>query len=316
MRILSLVTSDHATFYKHEVELLRESGVDVTTISPPGQRNRGLRAYLGTYPELLVESFDAYDLIHANYGLTAPLALAQPNLPVVLSLWGSDLMGRYGPVSKACARFCDAVVVMSDEMAAELDQECTVIPHGVNLDLFEPQSRAAARERLGWNDEAYHVLFPYRPSKPLKDFDRARRVATAADERTDRRVVLQTVDYVRHTEMPIYMNAADALLFTSKREGSPNVVKEALACNLPIVSTDVGDVTERLAGVTHSTVCHSDEALVDSLVAVLESGERSNGREAVRDLSSRACTDRLLSVFASVTDAEVPDRSARRTVEP
>jgi len=92
----------------------------------------------------------------------------QPNLPVVLSLWGTDLMGRYGPVGEWCARHCEEVVVMSEEMATYLDRDVSVIPHGVNLDTFQPRPKREARAELGWAADEYHVLFPYPPTREVK----------------------------------------------------------------------------------------------------------------------------------------------------
>ena len=313
MKVLSLVTTERAPFYRAQVDLLRRSGIELTTITPPDPADGDTRSasdYLGLYPDVLRRSFGSYDLVHANYGLTAPLALAQPNLPVVLSLWGSDLMGRYGPVSRLCARYCDAVVVMSEEMADALDQDCFVVPHGVDLDLFAPRPRREARDALGWDHGAHHVVFPYNPGRPVKDFPRAERVAAAVDDRVERPVVLHAITGVDHEEMPTYMNAGDSLLVTSKREGSPNTIKEALACNLPVVSTDVGDVAERLGGVTPSAVGRTDAALVDGLTAVLEADARSNGRQAVEDLSAQRATERLRAIFESVvSDGDAPRRT-------
>ena len=97
------------------------------------------------------------------------------------------------------------------------------------------------------------------------------------------------------------MNAADALLLTSKLEGSPNTVKEAMACNLPVVSTDVGDVRTRLENVTPSAVCTSEAELVDRLVEVLETGERSNGRTHVETVSWDRMADEIIQVYNHVT---------------
>lgn len=303
MRVLSLVTTERASFYKTQVDMLQQCGIELTTLSIPEPTNGGSRSildYIKLYPGLLRRSFGSYDLIHANYGLTAPIALAQPNLPVVLSLWGSDLMGKFGPVSRRCASFCDAVVVMSDEMADTLGQECEVIPHGVDLDQFKPVSKSEARNTVGWSQGEHHVMFPYNPDRPIKDYPRAEQIVSAVDARLERPVTLHAVTGVSHEDIPTYMNASDALIVTSKREGSPNTIKEALACNLPIVSTDVGDVADRLDGVTPSAVCQTDSELVDALEDTLNTGQRSNGREAVKELSTRHATDQLKSVFERV----------------
>ncbi|WP_232702079.1 glycosyltransferase family 4 protein [Halobacterium wangiae] len=311
MRVLNLVTNDRARFFRQQVSVLNSRGIDYTTLTVPGQRqyddgntsSRPASAYARFVPTVLRHSFGDYDLVHANYGLTAPHAVLQPNLPVVVSLWGSDLMGEYGWLSKFCGQFADAVVVMSEAMAEELDRDCWVIPHGVDLDRFQPRPPEEARAELGWRDDAYHVLFPYYTERDVKNFPRSERVVEAARERVDEDVELQTVTGVAHEDMPTYMNAADSLLLTSRSEGSPNAVKEALACNLPVVSTPVGDVAERIDGVTQSRVCATDEGLVDALVTALETEGRSNGREAAREVSVARTSERLEALYREVTGA-------------
>ncbi|WP_313696280.1 glycosyltransferase [Halorarum halobium] len=308
MRALQLVTNAQSRFFNQQVRYLEAAGVETETLPVPGARRfgdgtvdgRSPLNYLRLYPSVLRRSFGDYDLVHANYGLTAPAAVAQPSLPVVVSLWGSDLMGRYGPVSALCARLADAVVVMSPEMAERLDRDCHVIPHGVDLDRFAPADVGEARADLGWDPDARHVLFPYPPERGVKDFPRAERVVEATRERVDGRVELHTVTGVPHERMSVYMNAADALLITSRREGSPNSVKEAMACNLPVVSTDVGDVRARLRDVSPSSVEVSDEGLASSLADVLAAGERSDGREAAREVSVQRSNERLRDVYRSV----------------
>jgi len=310
LRVLNLVTNDEARFYKQQVSVLEEQGISCTTLAVPSDREHGtgdadgrsLGDYVRFYPEALKRSFEDYDLIHANYGLTGPAAVFQLNLPVVLSLWGSDLLGTYGPVSKLCARRSDAVIVMSDQMADALGQDCHVIPHGVDLDRFAPAPQRAAQEELGWDPDARHVLFPYARSKSVKNPSLAERVVAAAGERLTGPVELQTVSGVPHDRMPTYMNAADVLLLTSDREGSPNSVKEAMACNLPVVSTDVGDVAQRLSGVRHSFVGRDDAELVDYLVSILDAGVESNGREVVSDLSVERMGEQIRDVYRDVVE--------------
>jgi glycosyltransferase involved in cell wall biosynthesis len=306
IEVLNLVGKADSPCYRQQVEGLDGLGVDTTTLSvaaDAGVGDRSIRDYLRLHVDTIAAARGDYDLVHANYGLTAPAAITQRRLPVVLSLWGSDLMGEYGWLSRWCARRCDEVVVMSDEMAAELDVPCHVIPHGIDLDLFAPRETADAKAAVGWDADATHVLFPYSPEREVKDYPRAERVVESVDARVSESVVLQYVTGVDHDEMPLYMNAADALLLTSKREGSPNVVKEAMACNTPVVSTAVGDVREQLAGVEPSAVGESDAALVEHLRTVLRSDRRSNGRESVRHLDRARLAQRLRSVYESALDA-------------
>ncbi|QZP39701.1 glycosyltransferase [Halobaculum magnesiiphilum] len=308
MRVLNLVTNERARFFRKQRATLTDLGVEETTLTVPGDHSydngstneRSAVDYLRFLPQVVRRSFGEFDLVHANYGLTAPHALAQLRLPVVLSLWGTDLMGRYGPITKACARRADEVVVMSDRMAAALDRPCHVIPHGVDLDLFEPMPTDDARAELGWDADADHVLFPYPPARGVKDYPRAERVVDRVRDRLEGEVAFHTVTGEPHERMPVYMNAADVLLLTSRHEGSPNAVKEALACNLPVVSTDVGDVPERLDGVAHSRVARSDAQLVDGVVAALRAGERSDGRAAAEEVSAEETGARLLAVYEEV----------------
>jgi glycosyltransferase involved in cell wall biosynthesis len=307
MNVLNLTANEEARFFRQQVAELRRRNVDCRTLSVPGEHDadsaetRSVGQYLRFYPPVLRHALDGYDIVHANYGLTGPAALAQPK-PSVLSLWGTDLYGRFGPVSKLCARLADAVIVMSEPMAEELDQPCHVIPHGVNVDLFSPSDQQAAQAELGWDHDRLHVLFPYSTTTEVKDYPRAERVVAAAAERLDVPVELQTVAGEPHERMPIYMNAADSLLLTSKWEGSPNSPKEAMACNLPVVATDVGDVADQLRGVSHSHVCETDEELVDALVSVLEAGEPSDGRERAREYSLEAMGRRIIAVYDDVLD--------------
>jgi glycosyltransferase involved in cell wall biosynthesis len=307
MNVLNLVSNADARFYEQQVETLERRGIDCATKTPPGDHlaredvtERSVGDYLKFIPQVLYESLDDYDVVHANYGLNAPMALAQMRLPVVLSLWGTDLFGEYGWLSKRCAHHCDEVIVMSEEMARELDQPCHVIPHGIDMERFAPRPKDETRAAVGWDREVRHVLFPYPPSHEVKNHPRAQCAVERANQRVASDVELQVVYGVSHAEIPTYMNAADALLLTSDHEGSPNSVKEALACNLPVISTDVGDVGERLDGVSPGAVCDSDDELVAELVDLLEEPRKCDGRDAVRDISLQTMGERIEAVYESV----------------
>lgn len=310
VRVLSLVTNGEARFYKQQVRGLRERGIEVDSMAIPGHRSdqtddvqgRTVADYARFYGSALRRSLDDYDLVHASYGLTAPPAVLQPKHPTVLTLWGSDVMGTYGPVSNLCARHADEVIVMSAGMAEELGQPCTILPHGIDTDRFEPMDRSEARAELGWDDDRHQVLFPYGPDRPIKDYPRAERVVAAARRRLEAPIELRTVTGVAHDRMPVYMNAADALLLTSEREGSPNSVKEALACNLPVVATDVGDVALRLRDVDPSVVSRHDDDLVDGLVEILSAGERSNGRRVAGAVDLETQLAELTAVYERAID--------------
>ncbi|MFP8953049.1 glycosyltransferase [Natrialbaceae archaeon A-arb3/5] len=308
MHVLTLTTNADAPFMNEQMRAIERRGVSFSTLSVSGDgragHSRGPLDYLRFFPEVIQESGNGYDLIHAHYGLTAPMALAQIRTPVVLSLWGSDVYGPIEPVSRACVPLCDEVVVMSEAMREHLGRDCAVIPDGIDLEKFQPGPQDQAREAVGWRDDEYNVLFPYTPKRTVKNYPRARRIVNAVNGHLDRPVRLRTVYGVDHETIPDYMNAADALLLTSDSEGSPNAVKEALACNLPVVSTDVGDVRERLSGVSPSRVATDDDELIEGLRDVLERGERSNGRDAAREVSIDRTAERMFDVYERVANAD------------
>ncbi|MHB9286499.1 glycosyltransferase [Halobacteriales archaeon Cl-PHB] len=317
MRVLCLVTNPAAPFFQQQVASLEARGVTCDVLSPTGDHSPGDSRSLAGYVRLAVatlrESSSEYDLVHANYGLTAPAALAQVRLPVVLSLWGSDLHGRFGLASRTFARACDEVIVMTPEMASQLDRACHIIPHGVDFEVFRPIDRQTARETVGWPTDSRHVLFPYDPAREVKNYPLAADVVAAVADRFDETVDLRTVDDVPHGQMVHYLNAADALLLTSEREGSPNIVKEALACNVPVVSTDVGDVAFRLAGVSPSAACLSRDALVDALATVLRTDCRSDGRSSVRELSTEHTAARIEGVYRKAVGTEAAPGDGSRS---
>jgi len=300
MRILVLSTHD-AGLIDQQLGALAERGITAEQLIVPGDARSGsghsVVDYLRFVPQVLRRSLGAFDLVYANYGLTGPIALAQPRLPVVLSLWGSDLYGPAGRISRLCARRCEEVVVMSERMASELEAPCTVVPHGVDFEKFAPEPRATARAELGWDEETAIVLFPYSPTRAVKDYPRAERIVDRVRNRIDGPVDLATVSGVPHEAVSTYMNAADVLLLTSKREGSPNTVKEALACNTPVIATDVGDVRERVAPVKGSTVSNDDDELVAGLLAALEREDRPESRPAARAVSIERTAAKLETVF-------------------
>jgi glycosyltransferase involved in cell wall biosynthesis len=250
-----------------------------------------------------------YDVVHAQSGHCGVLAALQLRSPVVLSYMGYDLDGAldrrvrgleqriFRSLSLAFAATIAKSARGRSALPAHGRSRNAVIPNGVDRELFGPRDRAESRRRLGW-DETPVILFAADPDDPLKDFA----LAEAAVERLRRRVPgvrLVTAGSIDPEEMPVWMGAADVLLLTSRSEGSPNVVKEAMACNLPIVSTDVGDVRDVFGGARHCHVCERDPdvlggALAETLAA---SPERSDGRDRTGHLGSDVIAGRLAEVY-------------------
>ncbi|WP_336036845.1 glycosyltransferase [Halobacterium yunchengense] len=302
--VLQVVTTA-SPFFEQQVRALEDRGVSCTTVAVPDADGAAgtVDAYRRFYQRVLRAGLDDYDLVHANYGLVGPFALAQPTRPVVLTLWGSEVMGesaRLSAVSSAAARASDRVVVPSAPISDAFDVSHEVVPFPVDTGTFRPIERSAARAAVDWETDAKVVLFPYHPDRDVKDYPRAERIVAAVDDRLDEPVELRWIWGVPHDEVPQYMNASDAVLVTSSHESGPMVVKEAAACNVPVVSTSVGFAPAALDGVSRSHVRETDDGLVDALASVLAAGERSDGR-SVLELPDREQTgERLHAIYRDV----------------
>lgn len=307
MNVLHVVTTA-SPFFRDQIDALERRGISCTTVEVPAADGtlRSLDAYRRCYQRLLKESLGSYDVVHANYGLVGPLALAQPRRPVVLTLWGSELMGdsdRLETVTRFAADHSDAVVVPSAPISRAVNGEHEIVPFPVDTDTFRPIPQAAARDAIGWETDDRIVLFPYHPDRTVKNYPRAKRVVEAAERLVDAAVDLRWIWGVPHDEVPLYLNASDAVLITSNRESGPMTVKEAAACNVPVVSTPVGFAPAELDDVEHSHVAVTEEGLVEALTAVLQAGERSDGRTRIRAPDRDRVGALLEGVYTDVIDA-------------
>jgi teichuronic acid biosynthesis glycosyltransferase TuaC len=294
---------DAGTFVHEQVSGLRARGLDIDVLVVGGKRDKlsylhGARSFRRRMRER------RYDLIHAHYVFSGVIARLQRQCPVVLSHHGIEVLQSWtAPLSWAMSRLVDQVVVMSEEMRRALGlAHAYVIPCGVDLGLFQPSYQQAARIELGLPPNSKLVLYAglLRPEKRLDVIQAA--VEILRDE--DPQVELVVATGQPHERMPLYLNACDALALASDREGSPVVIKEAMACNLPIVSVDVGDVAQVIGGTDGCYICRRDPAdMAQKLRLALARGQRTNGRSAVRALTLEATVDALLEVYAQTLSA-------------
>lgn len=304
---------DDGIFIKQEVDNLSKAGVDIEVFPFKGKKNP--LNYLRNWVKLRgVYDISSFDLIHAQFGQSGLLALPT-EVPLVVTFRGSDLHGIMksedsymvtGKVlrflSRWVARYAKEVIVVSEQLLSYLSPDLSthIIPSGVDLSLFYPMPQPEARKQLGLPQDKYLVLFvSIEPYAPVKRYYLAQSAIDLLKNRFD--VELITVSDMLHSSVPIYMNACDALLLTSGHEGSPNVIKEALACNLPIVSVDVGDVRQRMGKLQGCVVCPDDspESITAALTKVLKSRKRIQGRDAVLDLDIRLTTQKIIDVYRS-----------------
>jgi glycosyltransferase involved in cell wall biosynthesis len=295
--------SFRGVFVKEQVEALRRLGhrVDVEVVA----QARGKSDYLLAIPRVRRAAASGdYQVIHVHYGLAGLAARFAGRTPRVLSLYGSDVndprqwrltrLGRGGSAAR---------IYVSRRLADSAgDPAGDVIPNGVDLSVFTPQDRAAARAALGIGPDQPVVLFGALPSNAVKRYD----VFRAVVDRLGARELVLSAPGQPIADLVAKFAAADLLLFTSRQgsEGSPTVVKEAAVMGLPVVSVDVGDVAEILDGVSPSAVVPFGPDLVDRLATeaaqVLAAGTRSNGRERLGWLDSPAIAQRIVDVYHRV----------------
>lgn len=298
-------------FVAREVDLLRSAGVDLEVFAFRGRKRffNYFRAWRQVHALLKREHFD---LIHAQFGQSGLPALFPKLSPLVISFRGSDVegivneKGNYtflGRVLQRVSRFAasqaDECIIVSDQLKNKLpDRTYHIIPSGIDLDLFKPAPQAEMKKKLGLSGKKRYVLFGGNPSAPVKRYGLALQAMNIVQgQLTD--VELLTLRNVPHSEMPVFINACDLLLMTSRHEGCPNIVKEALACNVPIVSTDVGDVKDRIGHIEGCVVSHSDDpdVIAKAIKVVLNRAQRIEGRNQVVDLDEKSVAEKIIQVY-------------------
>jgi glycosyltransferase involved in cell wall biosynthesis len=286
------------TFVASQIEALRRTGaveLEVAAFDAAGKPWR----YAVEPLRNLLHRFDA-DLVHAHYGLSGPAALAAAGRrPVVLTVHGRDC---HHPVVRritaATAGRAAAVVAVSRELAALCPfPVAEVIAIGVDVERFQPIDRRVARDRLGLPLDERFLLFAADPARPEKRHDRARAVVAAVPG-----VTLRVMQGRPHSEVPLWHNAADAVLVTSDREGYGLACMEATACDVPVLSTPVGVAPEVLPRVPGSLCAPFDVALWGDHVRRLLSNPdpRVPGRAVAEAQSTDVMAQRVVELYRGV----------------
>ena len=301
------------TFIKSQVDSLIAAGIEVEVIHPkPGPV---LLRYAGAAIRVFLKTVTGhFDVVQGHYATWCLVARMQWTTPVVASFLGTDVQGivkadsgysnkgvLFLRISRWLCRVVDAVIVKSEGMKKTLSGgNIFVIPNGVDFELFHPIPRAGARAALGWDQDGHYVLYGNDPKIPVKNFP----LTQAAIESLRSRgvsVELVVAKGLPQTILVQYINASNALILSSISEGSPNIVKEAMACNVPVVSTDVGDVSRVIGSTRGCSVCpHEPEALAVALEQALRHREPTTGRMDIAHLDRSVVANQVIAVYEQV----------------
>jgi glycosyltransferase involved in cell wall biosynthesis len=242
---------------------------------------------------------DRFDVVHAHFGLSVWPALAVRARARAVTLHGTDLVHRRSrAVTLAGLPLLNLVATVSEPLAARIPKLATrpgatrtVLPCGVDTSRFKPIDRAQARGALGLDPDRPCVLFPADPARPEKRHDRALAVAAG--------VPLLALGGVDPAEVPLWVNAANAVLIPSEREGFGLAVLEALACDVPVLATPEGIAPTALAGVEGAYCGPFDRAAwSDALAPHLAADDpRIEGRESAERFSADAMAANVLAAW-------------------
>ena len=248
---------------------------------------------------------DHFDVVHAHHGLGGWTARALGgHAPLVVTFHGTDLEHRIvGRMSQALARVATLPATVSTNLArrrlprAGIAQRVAVLPVGIDLDRFRRIDRGDARRQLGLDPDARYLLFPSDPARPEKRHDRAAAVA--------REVGAELLAYgqVDPERVPLYINASSAVLVTSEREGFGLAALEALACDVPVLSTDVGIARLALTGIDGTLCAPFDTASWAEIARKhLETGDaRVSGRERASLFGRDRMASRVFQAYVDLT---------------
>ncbi len=301
-------------YVKREVQGLRDLGVDVDVMVVEGWKDR--REYIRALPRLKRRLAERrYDIVHAYYGLTGAIAARQKKVPWVVTFVGDDALGRRKPNGKVTAvsrllvkaamqsaKSASAVIVKTRQIKDLFPNgsKVVVVPSGVDFRVFRPLDRAQSCAALGLPVDSHKVLFLGDRSIPVKNFPLAEEAVGLLKAR-GMDVEILTPSNVSEEKVSLHMNACDALLITSYSEGSPNIAVESMACDLPIVSVEVGDVRELIEGVDGCRMVPREAGpIAEALGDVLSARGRTEGVKRVAHLDLSRVSLRILDVYRSV----------------
>lgn len=319
--VVADIASDEMPFFqpfvKSQIESIEKLGHEIKIFNLHGPGNTLNYATKAIPLKKLCKDFKP-DIVHSHYSFCAITALISLPVKQVVSYMGSDIISKgeanttsrlknslIHKISKIPAPFASAIVVKTEEMANQFSnrKKVHIVPNGVDFEKFKPIDKQEARKILNLDLFQKIILFPGNVKDPNKNFSLASQVVDKIKTTTSLKPEIISFRKKSPEVLWLYYNACDVLLFTSHSEGSPNVIKEALACNTPIVTVPVGDTRNLLCGVKNSYLCHYDvNELSNGVKEILANTNRSNGRECIGHLEIMEVAKKIDAIYASIVN--------------
>ena len=300
MKILIVASGNSgriSPFVQEQVNSLKNLGISFDYFLIKG---KGIIGYLKNFHVLYQTiSNNSYDLLHAHYGLSGLLAITQFKIPVLITFHGSDINLKKNYIfSRLAANLSNDNIFVHSKLPKKLkvfSRKLNIIPCGVNTNTFRPFSKNASKELLGLDKNTRYILFSSAFDNPIKNAP----LAIKATKRFKKTNLIELKNYTKK-EVCLLMNAADLLLITSFSETGPIVAKEAIACNCPIISTDVGDVKTLIHNIRNCFITNFDHVdICQKINLIFESDERSDGSESMQRFSLGKIAKKVSKVYST-----------------
>ena len=301
MRILIIASGNSlqlSPFVKEQAESLIKQGLSIDFFLIKG---KGLFGYLKNYFLLMKKiRYEEYNLIHAHYGLSGLLATMQLSVPVVITFHGSDVnMKKNYIFSRIASRLSTSNIFVHQSLSEKLKiyrNPPNIIPCGFDNNLFYPIPKDKAREILKWERSKRYIVFSSSFDNKIKNVQ----LAWSATSDINNCDLIELKGYGKE-QINLILNASDLLLVTSLSETGPIIVKEALACNCPIISTNVGDVQKLIRNVQNCYISsYNPKDIKKRINLVFMKNKRTNGEQAIKNFNLEKIAYKVIAVYKNI----------------
>lgn len=315
IKILFTTTEwDEAPFIKDQILKIIDSGISADVYKIKGKKK--LINYIFDRLKLGRKiKKEKYDIIHAHYGQSGVISKFR-NIPLVTTFHGSDSIGLIGKngkysikgkilkfISFISSKLSQKNIFVSEKAKISLNalENSIVIPCGIDTSNFKPLNKNNCRQKFGFEDKKY-ILFAGNPDVAVKNYELAEKSYEVLKSFTDFSCEMIPLKGYKHIEVPMILNSIDVLLMTSFHEGSPMIIKEALACNTPVVSVDVGDVKEIIRDVDGCYIVKNRQPKDIALLIekVFKNKNKLNSRGSIKNLDLEIINNKILNVYNDI----------------